>query len=216
MKLWASELGGTLGGPDVEFDGTEVDSRRVRGGELFVAIVAGRDGHDFIDDALAAGAAAYVTEREPVSGAATSVRVPDTRAALLALGRLARDRLPDRLVGITGSTGKTSTKDLLGSILRGVGPCAVSERSFNNELGVPLTLANAPDAAQAAVVEMGARGPGHIRVLCGIARPTVGVVTNVSLSHTEFLGSLDGVAAAKSELVESLPAPPRTSPSGSR
>jgi UDP-N-acetylmuramoyl-tripeptide--D-alanyl-D-alanine ligase len=136
----------------------------------------------------------------------TAIVVADTAAALADLGRRARARLPDRVVGITGSSGKTSTKDLLGAVLAADGPAAVSERSENNELGVPLTLVNAPDDARAAVVEMGARGPGHIRWLCAIARPTVGVVTNVSMSHTEFLGSIDGVAKAKTELVEALPA----------
>ena len=203
MRFRTSELPGELVGPDVEFDGATIDSRRVRGGELFVPVVAARDGHDFIDDALAAGAAAYLTSRPPTSG--TAVVVADTAAALADLARLARGRLPDRVVGITGSAGKTSTKDLLGAVMVAAGPCAVSEGSHNNELGLPLTLANAPDRAQAAVLEMGARGPGHIGWLCAIARPTVGVVTNVSMSHTEFLGSVEGVAEAKAELVEALP-----------
>jgi len=166
--------------------------------------MAARDGHDFIAAAVDAGAAAYLTARPPVGG--TAIAVPDTAAALADLGRAARDRLPDRVVGITGSSGKTSTKDLLGAVLSAQGPCAVSERSHNNELGVPLTLVNGPEDAGAAAVEMGARAPGHIRWLCAIARPTVGVVTNVSLSHTEYLGSIEGVAAAKAELVEALPA----------
>lgn len=204
----ASELPGALVGPDVDVDGATIDSRLVRGGELFVPIVAERDGHDFIPDALERGAAAYMTSGPPAvsTGAGSAVVVADTVEALAAVGRLARDRLPDRVVGITGSTGKTSTKDLLGAVMRAQGPCAVSERNYNNELGVPLTLANAPAGAQAAVVELGARGPGHIRYLCEIARPTVGIVTNVAMAHTEFLGTLDGVAAAKSELPASLPA----------
>ncbi|MFP5316958.1 MAG: UDP-N-acetylmuramoyl-tripeptide--D-alanyl-D-alanine ligase [Acidimicrobiia bacterium] len=204
-------------GDDVDFDGATIDSRRVRGGELFVPVVAARDGHDFIGAALEAGAAAYLTSREPAPGGppsapsagaveAAAAVVADTAAALADLARLARSRLPDRVVGVTGSTGKTSTKDLLGAVLRRREPVAVSEGSQNNELGLPLTLVNAPPDARAAVLEMGARGPGHIRWLCAIAAPTVGVVTNVGLSHTEFLGSLDGVAEAKGELPESLPA----------
>jgi UDP-N-acetylmuramoyl-tripeptide--D-alanyl-D-alanine ligase len=109
------------------------------------------------------------------------------------------------VVGITGSAGKTSTKDMLGAILRPEMPTVVSERSFNNELGVPLTLFNADDGTSAAVVEMGARGFGHIAWLCEVARPDVGVVTNVSTAHTEMFGDLDGVARAKRELVTSLP-----------
>ena len=213
----AAATGGTLVGPDVEVDGASIDSRRVRDGNLFVPVVAARDGHDFIADAVGAGAAAYVTSRgvratqagrgvtAGSATGATAVEVADTSAALADLGRWARTRLPDRVVGVTGSSGKTSTKDLLAAVLRAQGPCASSERSHNNELGVPLTLVNAPEGAEAAVVEMGARGPGHIRWLCDVARPTVGVVTNVSLSHTEFLGSAEGVAAAKSELVAELP-----------
>lgn len=207
MRFRPSSVG-TRVGPDVEVDGVTIDSRTVRGGELFVPVKGGRDGHEFIGDAVAAGAAAYLTEREPLAGpsrGATAVMVADTAAALADLARQARNRLPDRIVGITGSTGKTSTKDLLAPVLASSGPCGVSERSHNNELGVPLTLLNAPDGARAVAVEMGARGAGHIRWLCELARPSVGVVTNVSHSHTAYLGSLDGVAAAKAELVESLP-----------
>jgi UDP-N-acetylmuramoyl-tripeptide--D-alanyl-D-alanine ligase len=206
VRFRASELPGTLVGPDVAVGGVAIDSRRVQGGELFVPVVAARDGHEFIPAALAAGASAYLTSRAPLPGTSTAVVVDDASEALAAIGRLARDRLPERIVGITGSSGKTSTKDLLGAVLSTYGPTGVSERSHNNELGVPLTLANAPDEAWAAVVEMGARGAGHIRWLCSIARPTVGVVTNVSHSHTEFLGSIEGVAMAKAELVEAMPA----------
>ncbi len=206
MKFRASQIGGAPVGPDVEFDGAAIDSRRVHGGELFVPIVAERNGHDFVEAALAAGAVAYLTSQGPLpSGRSTAIVVEDTAAALADLGRAARDRLPERVVGVTGSVGKTSTKDLLGAVVEAQGPSAVSERSFNNELGLPLTLVNAPAGAYVAVLEMGARGPGHIRRLCEIARPTVGVVTNVSMSHTEFLGSIEGVAAAKAELVEALP-----------
>ena len=210
MRWLASEIaaavGGSLHGPDVAVDGATIDSRWVHGGELFVPVQSARDGHAFVADAVAAGAAAYLTARAPGPGPGTAVVVTDTVAALTDLGRAARDRLPDRVVGITGSAGKTSTKDLLAAALTGPFLPAASERSFNNELGVPLTLVNAPAGADAAVVEMGARGVGHIRFLCAIARPTVGVVTNVGLSHTEMLGSLDGVAAAKAELVAALPA----------
>jgi UDP-N-acetylmuramoyl-tripeptide--D-alanyl-D-alanine ligase len=207
MRLEASRIagvtGGTLVGPDVTVEGAAIDSRLVRGGELFVPVVAERDGHDFVGDALAAGAAAYLTAREPVGG--TAVVVDDTLAALAALGSLARDRLPERVVGITGSVGKTSTKDLLASALGRRFRTAASLKSFNNEMGVPLTLANAADDAEAVVVEMGARGPGHIAALCRIARPTVGVVTHVGPAHTELFGTVEDVARAKGELVESLP-----------
>jgi UDP-N-acetylmuramoyl-tripeptide--D-alanyl-D-alanine ligase len=199
----AGAVGGTLSGPDVEVRGATTDSRRVAGGELFVAVRAARDGHHFAAAAVEAGAAACLVTAPGVAG--TAVVVDDTVAALARLGAAARRRLPERVIGVTGSAGKTSTKDLLAAALDGPFRPAASERSFNNELGVPLTLLNADDGADAVVVEMGARGPGHIRALCEVARPTVGVVVNVGLAHTETLGSLDGVAQAKVELVEALP-----------
>ncbi|CAA9240919.1 MAG: UDP-N-acetylmuramoyl-tripeptide--D-alanyl-D-alanine ligase [uncultured Acidimicrobiales bacterium] len=199
----ASACGGVLHGADVEVDGASNDTRSLRPGQLFVPVVAERDGHDFIAAALAGGAAAYLTARPPVGG--TAIRVDDTAAALLSCGRLARDSLPDRVVGVTGSVGKTSVKDLLAAALAGTLRTAASERSFNNELGVPMTLLGAPDGTEAVVLEMGARGAGHIRRLCEVGRPTVGVVTSVAAVHTELFGSLDEVAAGKGELVESLP-----------
>jgi UDP-N-acetylmuramoyl-tripeptide--D-alanyl-D-alanine ligase len=199
----ADIVGGTLVGPDAEIDGAGIDSRELRGGELFVPIVAERDGHDFIDAALAAGAAAYLTAREPQGG--TAVEVVDTADALSRLGSAARDRLGHHVVGITGSVGKTTTKDLAAAALARGRRTHASERSFNNELGVPLTLLNAPDDTEVTVVEMGARGRGHIAELCAIARPTVGVVTTVELVHTELFGDLVSVADAKGELLEALP-----------
>jgi UDP-N-acetylmuramoyl-tripeptide--D-alanyl-D-alanine ligase len=207
VELTADEIaaatGGERFGPPVTVDGAGVDSREIRPGELFVAIRAARDGHDFVDAALAAGAAAYLTSRDARGG--TAIRVADTGAALLALGTHARGLLAATVIGITGSVGKTSVKDLTAAALRTLGPTTASERSFNNELGVPITLLDAPADAAAVVVEMGARGPGHITLLCGVARPVVGVVTAVAAVHTEFFGTLDDVAAAKGELVESLP-----------
>ena len=200
----ATATGGVVSGPDATVDGATVDSRTVVPGQLFVPVVAERDGHDFIADALAAGAAAYLTERPPGDG--TAIRVASTTAALADLGRAARDRLPDRVVGITGSVGKTTVKDLTAAALRPTFETAASVRSFNNELGVPLTLLGAPDAATAAVLEMGTRGPGQIAHLCGIGRPTVGVVTVVAPVHTETFGTVEAVARGKGELVESLPA----------
>jgi UDP-N-acetylmuramoyl-tripeptide--D-alanyl-D-alanine ligase len=214
----ATATGGRLVGPDVTVSGAAIDSRLVTGGELFVPVVAERDGHDFVAAAVAAGAAAYLTSR-PVLGddvaaggpaaRVAAVEVADTRAALGALGRHARDRLDDqvdgRVVGVTGSVGKTSVKDLLALALGARWRAAASAGSFNNELGVPLTLVGAPDDTEALVIEMGARGAGHVADLCTVARPTVGVVTRVAAVHTETFGTLDDVARAKGELVEALP-----------
>ena len=207
MRLRAAALalacGGALSGPDVEVDGATNDSRSLRPGQLFVPLVAERDGHGFVPAALAAGAPAYLTARPPVGG--TAIVVDDTGAALLACGRLARTRLPERVVGVTGSVGKTSVKDLLAAALAGTWATASSERSFNNEIGVPLTLLSAPDGTEAVVLEMGARGVGHVRLLCEVGRPTVGVVTSVAAVHTELFGSIEDVAVGKGELVEGLP-----------
>lgn len=196
--------GGTLSGPDVEVDGACIDSRLVRGGELFVAIRAERDGLRFVDHALGAGATAWMGAGPFRPGA--RIEVDDARTALTALATAARARLPGRLIGITGSVGKTSTKDLLAAALARRWRASASPRSFNNELGVPLTLLNTPDDAEVVVVEMGARGPGHVAALCAVARPTVGVITTVGMSHAAFFGTLEDVARAKGELVEALPA----------
>jgi UDP-N-acetylmuramoyl-tripeptide--D-alanyl-D-alanine ligase len=199
----ATHRGAELVGPDVTVEGASIDSRTIRPGQVYVPIVAERDGHAFVPAALEAGAPAYLTSQEPVGG--TAIRVLDTGAALLSLGALARGRVGG-VIGITGSVGKTTTKDLLASCLSSTFRTAASERSFNNELGLPLTLLNAPDATQWVVVEMGARGAGQIQQLTEIARPDVGIVTRVAKAHVEYFGDLDGVARAKGELVAALPA----------
>jgi UDP-N-acetylmuramoyl-tripeptide--D-alanyl-D-alanine ligase len=199
----AAHLGGELAGPDVAIEGAGIDSRTIRSGQLYAPIVAERDGHAFIPAALEAGASAYLTAQEPIGG--TAIRVRDTAAALLSLGALARGRVGGA-IGITGSVGKTTTKDLLAGCLASTFRTAASERSFNNELGVPLTLLNAPDATAWVVLEMGVRREGDIERLAEAASPDVGIVTSVAVAHVEYLGDLDGVARAKGELVVSLPA----------
>ena len=207
MRLRTSEIAeavdGLVEGPDVVVDGASHDSRAVEPGQLFVPIAAERDGHEFIPDALERGAAAYLTSG-PVAGG-TAIIVGDTVTALQRAGRLARTRVGGAVVGVTGSVGKTSVKDLLAATLATRYSTAASARSFNNELGVPLTLLAAPDGTEAIVVEMGARGVGHIRELCAIASPTVGIVTRVAAVHTEVFGSIEEVALGKGELVEALP-----------
>ena len=204
----AAATGGRLHGDgSTEVDGVTQDSRDVRPRMLFVPLVAERDGHDFIGDAITGGASAYLTARGPSAVDAAAVEVADTQAALTALAREARHRLGTvPVVGITGSVGKTTTKDLLAAVLGRDRRVWSSTRSFNNEIGVPITLLSAPTGTEALVVEMGSRGPGHIAELCRVARPTLGVVTTVGLSHTSELGSLAAVVSAKQELVESLPA----------
>lgn len=199
-------VGGQLIGDDVAIDSVGIDSRTVRDGQLFVPIVAARDGHEFVPAAATAGAVAYLTSEGTLPGVdIPAIAVTDTAAALADLGGAARDRLPDRVVGVTGSVGKTSTKDLLAGVLATTFRTTASEKSFNNELGLPLTLLGAADDTEAVVVEMGARGIGHIDLLCGIARPTVGIITRVEGVHLELFGDIEAVARAKGELVEALP-----------
>jgi len=211
----AAATDGTVGGAvptEQSMNGVGIDSRVLPAGAIFVALRSARDGHEWIGAALEAGAGGLLVD-DAWAGSRSRRMVPvpvitvaDTADALLALGGAARDRLTGAVVGVTGSVGKTSTKDLMAATLGAGLRTTASARSFNNELGVPLTLANAPGDTEVAVIEMGARGPGHIRRLCQVARPTVGVVTAVALAHTEVFGDLDAVATAKRELVAALPA----------
>ncbi|HEY6687027.1 MAG TPA: UDP-N-acetylmuramoyl-tripeptide--D-alanyl-D-alanine ligase [Propionibacteriaceae bacterium] len=207
----AMVLGTRLSGPE---DGAAVitaltaDSRSVIPGALFVALRGVRvDGHDYVAAAAAAGAAASLT-RHPVAGARCLV-VADP---LVALGRLSRylvDRSGSKglqVVGITGSVGKTSTKDLLAQVLEQAAPTVAAAGNLNNELGVPLTVGCIAPETRFLVVEMGARGIGHIAYLCDIAPPRVGVVLNVGQAHVGEFGGQAAIAQAKGELVEALPA----------
>jgi UDP-N-acetylmuramoyl-tripeptide--D-alanyl-D-alanine ligase len=207
MRIRASEVaaatGGVLRGPDVTVDGASFDSRALRPGQLFVPLVAARDGHDFVAAAVERGAAATLADR-PLDAAIPVIEVPDTAAALIDLATAARGRLHATVVGITGSVGKTSTKDLVRAALAPQRQVAANERSFNNTQGLPVTVLGAPDATEVLVLEMGMRALGEIAALCAIGRPDIGVVTAVAASHTETLGGLDGVARAKGELVEAL------------
>jgi UDP-N-acetylmuramoyl-tripeptide--D-alanyl-D-alanine ligase len=182
-----------------------VDSRAVVPGGLFVAVRGSRvDGHDFAAAAVEAGAAAVLAQR-PVGVPAVVVADP-----VDALGRLARavvDRLPGcRVVAVTGSQGKTSTKDLLAQVLEPAGPTVAPQGNLNNEIGVPLTALTAEWDTRHLVVEMGARAGGQIAYLCGITPPAVSVVLNVGVAHLAEFGSREKIAAAKGELVEALPA----------
>ena len=172
------------------FTGVQVDSRRIVSGDLFVAV--GR-GSEFVGDALAHGAAATLVPR-------------DAFAALASIGRAVRERSSARIVGITGSMGKTSTKDILAALSAPSARTIAAEASFNNEIGVPLTLCRLEADTEVCVLELAMRGFGQIAELAAIARPQIGVVTNVGPVHLELVESLDGVARAKSELIAALPA----------
>jgi UDP-N-acetylmuramoyl-tripeptide--D-alanyl-D-alanine ligase len=187
--------GSAVTGPAIAVTGPVViDSRRAEPA----------DGHDFTGAAAARGAVAALASR-PVDGL-PAVVVPDATAALAALAHAVLTRLPDAtVVGITGSSGKTSTKDLTAQLTERLGPTVAPEGSFNNELGLPLTVLRADEDTRYLVLEMSARGPGHIAYLCGIAPPRIGAVLNVGRAHTGEFGSIEGVAKAKGELPEALP-----------
>jgi UDP-N-acetylmuramoyl-tripeptide--D-alanyl-D-alanine ligase len=182
-----------------------IDSRQARPGGLFAAVAGERaDGHEFARAAVAAGAVAVLATR-PVP--VPSVLVADVPAALAALARFVVDSLPAAAVaGITGSSGKTTTKDLAAQLVERLGPAVAPAGSFNNELGLPLTVLRADAATRFLVLELSARGPGHIAYLCGIAPPRYGAVLNVGHAHAGEFGGLDQVAQAKGELAEALPA----------
>jgi UDP-N-acetylmuramoyl-tripeptide--D-alanyl-D-alanine ligase len=206
----ADVTGGTLTGADPAVrvtGGVEFDSRKVGPGGLFVAFAGERaDGHDFAAGALAAGAAAVLGTR--LLPGVPMVRVADPHAALAALARAVVDRLGSGLtvIGVTGSSGKTTTKDLLAGLTARLGPTVAPAGSLNNELGHPYTVLRAGPATRFLVLELGARGSGHIRHLCRVAPPRIGVVLNVGVAHLGGFGSVAAIAAAKAELVAALPA----------
>ncbi len=182
-----------------------IDSREASQGSLFAALPGSRaDGHDFAAAALASGAAAVLASR-PVGGPA--IIVPDVQAALGKLARAVVDRAPGLTVlGITGSAGKTTTKDLAAQLIETLGPTVAPRESFNNEIGHPLTVLKITEQTQYLVSELSARGIGHIAALCEIAPPRLGAVLCVGLAHAGEFGSLERVAEAKGELPAALPA----------
>jgi UDP-N-acetylmuramoyl-tripeptide--D-alanyl-D-alanine ligase len=172
-----------------EITGVQIDSRRVAAGDLFVAVGGGAD---YVDDALRRGAGAALVPA-------------DAFAALAALGRAVRDRSTARIVGITGSTGKTSTKDILAALCRPHARTVAAEGGHNNEIGVPLTLSRIEPETKIVIAELGMRGIGQIAELCSIARPQIGVITSIGPVHLELLGTVERVAEAKAEVVRALP-----------
>lgn len=197
------------GRPERFVEGVSTDTRSIKGGELFVPLRGERfDGHDFITQAVSAGATAVVAEERSLpTGLADTVGLVAVRDTLAALGDLAhyyRGLFGVTVVAVTGSNGKTTTKEMTAHVLGGMGTVVWSPKSFNNFVGVPLTLFGLEDGTDYAVVEMGTSGPGEIARSAGIADPDVGVITNVGGVHLEGLGSIEGVATAKGELLDAL------------
>ena len=201
-------IGGEASGdvPEV-FSGVTFDSREVKGGEIFFAIRGVRmDGHAFAAAALKSGAGVAVVSRadEEMRAAGPLLVVDDTLQALRRLGVAARDRVTGKVIGVTGSVGKTTTKDMLALALSAVGRTHAARASFNNHWGVPLTLARMPRDAEFGIIEMGMNAPGEIADLTALVRPDVAVVTHVAESHIGAFGDLAGIARAKAEIFSGL------------
>ncbi|MGH9351879.1 MAG: UDP-N-acetylmuramoyl-tripeptide--D-alanyl-D-alanine ligase [Terriglobia bacterium] len=221
MQLSTVEIASILGSPEISGKGQHppgtargysIDSRSVQRGDLFFAIRGPRfDGHEFVAQALERGAVAAVVREgfEPANPEISSalIRVNDPAQALQHLARAARHRWAGRLVGITGSTGKTTTKEMLAAVLESRFRVLKSEGNLNNHLGVPLTLLRLAPETEVAVVEMGMSAPGEIASLASIAAPQTGIVTNVAPVHLEFFDSIDSIARAKRELIAHLQPP---------
>lgn len=210
MTLWsATDAAQATGGrstTDWQATGVSIDTRTLQPGDLFVALKDARDGHDFVAQALAKGAAAALVSRVPEGVPATAplLIVPDVLQALAALGAAARARTKARVVGITGSVGKTSTKEMLRAILSGQGKTHAAEASYNNHWGVPLTLARMPADTRFAVIEIGMNHPSEIAPLAQLARLDVALITTVAPAHLEAFDSIEGIAHEKASIFDGL------------
>lgn len=180
--------------------GLSIDTRSLQPGDLFVALTAVRDGHDFVEAAFAAGAGAALVSRIPDGVTGPCVVVHDVLAALTALGAAGRARAGARVIGVTGSVGKTSTKEMLREMLSPFGTVHAAEASFNNHWGVPITLARLDPDADFAVVEIGMNHPGEIEPLARLTRPHVALITTIAPAHLEHMGSLDAIAHEKAAI----------------
>ena len=202
-QLTSADLQGAAGAASVS--GVSIDSRTTRSGEVFFAIVGSRyDGHDFVADALARGAVAVVASREIQTPPVPLLRVGSTTRALHDLARHLRISSGVRLVAITGSTGKTTTKEMAATLLRSQGPLLKSTGNLNNEYGLPLTLLGLEAEHRLAVVELAMSAAGELRTLTAIARPDIAVITNVAAVHLAHFASERAIAEAKAEILEGL------------
>ncbi|SIT03764.1 UDP-N-acetylmuramoyl-tripeptide--D-alanyl-D-alanine ligase [Roseivivax lentus] len=210
MSLWTSEEAARATGGRATAEwrarGVSIDTRTLKPGDLFVALKAARDGHDFVAQALEKGAAAALVSHMPegVAADAPLLVVGDVQTGLEALGQAARARSAARVVAVTGSVGKTSTKEMLRKVLAGQGKTHAAEASYNNHWGVPLTLARMPADTEFAVIEIGMNHPGEIAPLARMARPHVAMVTIVAPAHLEAFENIEGIAHEKASIFEGL------------
>lgn len=199
-------LDGRLVGNDCSFDGVSIDSRSIKPGQVFIALTGPRfDGHDYLDQVAASGAVAALVEREVPGAPLAQLVVLDTRKALAQMGALSRNAFIDRPVAaVTGSSGKTTVKEMLASILRTRGPVLATRGNLNNELGVPLTLIELTNDYAAAVIELGASRVGEIAFTVSLTKPHVAIITNAGTAHVGEFGGPDKIVEAKGEILEGL------------
>jgi len=208
--LWTSEDAAKATGGQVtapwQATGLSIDTRSIEAGDLFVALTDMRDGHDFVAQALEKGAAAALVSHIPegIAPDAPLLVVPDVLKALEAMAIFARARTTAKVVGVTGSVGKTSTKEMLRSVLNRQGHVFAAEKSFNNHWGVPLTLARMPEEADFAVIEIGMNHPGEIAPLAKLTRPHVAMITTVAAAHMVAFDGIEGIAAEKAAIFDGL------------
>ena len=210
LEQVAAAVGGWLNRPDDQklvVTGICTDSRKDPRGSLFVPFRGAHfDGHDFIADILGRGGVAALCERDGFRCEGPVIQVEDTKKALMALAAFYRSQFPIPLVAVTGSVGKTTTKDMIAAVLSQKYRVLKTEGNYNNEIGLPLTLFRMDEQTQAAVIEMGMSNFGEIHALADIARPGIAVITNIGMSHVENLGSQEGILRAKCEILDFLPA----------
>lgn len=205
LSQLADALHGRVAGADASFDGVSIDSRAIRPGQLFVALTGPRfDGHDYLADVAAKGAVAALVEREVADSPLPQLVVADTRLALGQLGALNRALFTRPVAAITGSSGKTTVKEMLASILRTQGPVLATRGNLNNDLGAPLTLLELAPEHQAAVIELGASRIGEIAYTVGLTQPHVVVINNAGTAHVGEFGGPEKIVEAKGEILEGL------------
>ena len=206
LKICNGKLIGPLNGnADVEADGVVIDSRLARENYIFIATVGERaDGHTFIDNVFENGALAVICEKQPQCPAGPCILVEDSLEALRRIAEFYRKQIPAKIIGITGSVGKTSTKEFVAGVLSKSFNVYKTEGNFNNTIGVPLTILKIRDEHEIAVVEMGINHFGEMSMLTSIVRPDIAIITNIGECHLEFLIDRDGVLKAKSEIFEGL------------
>ena len=195
---------GTLKGTDLFFSRVSIDTRTLEPGDLYIALAGERfDGHDFIPDAVRAGACAVIAEH-PWDLEVPLIQVEDSRRALGLLAAVNREAFEGRVVAVTGSSGKTTTRSMLATVFAGAGPVVASQGNLNNEIAAPLTLFRLSPGADFAIIELGASGLGEIAWTGSLTAPDVGIITNASEAHLSGFGSLENIVVAKGEMIDAV------------